>query len=94
MEMMDRVVVVTGGGSGIGEALAVAVKNSGARHVVVADLDVDEAQRVAGAVDGTGVGVDVSDESALRSLVEETERDHGPIDLFCSNAGVVTVAGA
>lgn len=90
---MDRVVVVTGGGSGIGEALAVAAKSSGARHVVVADLDVDEAKRVAGAVGGTGAGVDVSDESAIRNLVEETERDHGPIDLFCSNAGFVTVAG-
>ncbi len=90
---MDRVVVVTGGGSGIGEALAVAAKDAGARHIVVADLRAEEAKRVAGAVHGTGVGLDVSDESAIQNLVDETEQAHGPIDLFCSNAGFVTAAG-
>ncbi|MDH4278078.1 MAG: SDR family NAD(P)-dependent oxidoreductase [Acidimicrobiia bacterium] len=93
MDMMDRVVVVTGGGSGIGEALAVAARQAGARHVVVADLHADQAERVAAAVDGTGIGLDVSDESAIRNLVEQTEEAHGPIDLFCSNAGFVTAAG-
>ena len=70
----DKTVLVTGGGSGIGEALAVAAKDAGARHVVVADLDADEAKRVAGAVGGTGAGLDVSDESAIRNLVDEIER--------------------
>lgn len=93
MELNDRVVVVTGGGSGIGEALAVAAKEAGARHVVVADLNEDEAQRVAEAIGGTGVGVDVSDEAAIKALVDQTEDAHGPIDLFVSNAGYVTMAG-
>ena len=52
MELNDRVVVITGGGSGIGEALAHAAKEAGARHVVVADLNADEAARVAADVDG------------------------------------------
>ena len=93
MDIKDRIVVVTGGGSGIGEALAVAAAGAGARHVVAADLNGTEAERVAALVNGTGVELDVSDESAIAALVEETEQRHGPIDLFCSNAGFVTVAG-
>ncbi len=93
MDIKDRVVVVTGGGSGIGEALAVAAKGAGARHVVVADLHGEQADRVAQAVGGTGLEVDVSDEAAIQDLVERTETAQGPIDLFCSNAGFVTAAG-
>jgi NAD(P)-dependent dehydrogenase (short-subunit alcohol dehydrogenase family) len=93
MELNDRVVVITGGGSGIGEALAVAASAAGARHVVVADLDAAQAERVAAAVGGTGVGIDVRDEAAVQRLVHDTEDAHGPIDLFVSNAGYVTTAG-
>lgn len=93
MELNDRVVVITGGGSGIGEALALAAKAAGARHVVVADLDEAQAQRVAAAVGGTGIGIDVRDETAVQRLVHDTEDTHGPIDLFVSNAGYVTTAG-
>ena len=93
MELNDRVVVITGGGSGIGEALAVAAKAEGARHVVVADLDGAQAERVAALVGGTGVAIDVRDEDAIRRLVDETESAHGPIDLFVSNAGYVTAHG-
>lgn len=93
MELNDRVVVITGGGSGIGEALAVAAKDAGARHVVVADLDGVQAARVAAAVGGTGVALDVRDEAAVQRLVHDTEDAHGPIDLFVSNAGYVTTAG-
>lgn len=93
MELQDRVVVITGGGSGIGEALAHAANEAGARHVVVADLNGAEAQRVAGEIGGTGVEIDVRDEAAIQRLVDDTQSAHGPIDLFVSNAGYVTSAG-
>jgi NAD(P)-dependent dehydrogenase (short-subunit alcohol dehydrogenase family) len=93
MDLKDRVVVITGGGSGIGEALARAARAEGARHVVVADLHEAQAARVAAEVAGTGVGIDVRDEAAIRSLVNDTEDRHGPIDLFVSNAGFVTTGG-
>ena len=93
MELADRIVVVTGGGSGIGEAIARAAHQEGARHLVVADLHEEQALRVAEDISGTAVGIDVRDESAIRQLVQSTEDAHGPIDLFVSNAGYVTSAG-
>ena len=93
MELNDRVVVITGGGSGIGEALARAAAEVGARHVVVADLNGTEAARVAGEIGGTGVEIDVRDEAAIQRLVDDTQHANGPIDLFVSNAGYVTSAG-
>ena len=93
MELTDRVVVVTGGGSGIGEALARAAHAAGARHVVVADLHGDQAARVADEIGGTAVEIDVRDEAAIVAMVESTLDAHGPIDLFVSNAGFVTAAG-
>ncbi|MEQ8440011.1 MAG: SDR family oxidoreductase [Ilumatobacter fluminis] len=93
MELENRVVVITGGGSGIGEALAKAANAAGARHVVVADLHGAEAGRVAAEIGGTGVEIDVRDEAAIKQLVDDTESAQGPIDLFVSNAGYVTTAG-
>jgi NAD(P)-dependent dehydrogenase (short-subunit alcohol dehydrogenase family) len=93
MELQDRVVVVTGAGSGIGEAIARASHAAGARHVVVSDLNGAEAGRVAADIGGTAVTLDVRDEAAIRQMVESTLDAHGPIDLFVSNAGFVTAAG-
>ena len=93
MELNNKVVVVTGGGSGIGEAIARAAHAAGARHVVVADLHGDEADRVAAEIGGTGAAIDVRDEAAIQRLVADTEQAHGPIGLFVSNAGYVTSAG-
>jgi NAD(P)-dependent dehydrogenase (short-subunit alcohol dehydrogenase family) len=93
MDLGDKVVVVTGGGSGIGAALAEAADEAGARHVVVADLDGEAAGAVADSVGGTAATLDVRDEAALAELVRSTELAHGGIDLFCSNAGFVTQGG-
>ena len=95
MELKDRVVVITGAGSGIGEALAKAASAQGARHVVVTDLNAEQAARVAAEIgDGaSSAGLDVRDEAAIQALVAATEDAHGPIDLFASNAGYVTMGG-
>ncbi|MET0340979.1 MAG: SDR family NAD(P)-dependent oxidoreductase [Polyangiales bacterium] len=88
MRVAGKVVVVTGGAKGIGRALSERFAKEGAKHVVVADLDGDAASEVARAIGGTGVRVDVARESELSALIDDTERTHGPIDLFCSNAGI------
>lgn len=95
MELNDRIAVVTGGAKGIGYALAEAFLAEGARAVVVADLDqglVDDA--VASLGDRAhGRAIDVSERRQVHDLVAAVEDEHGPIDLFVSNAGIGTGAG-
>jgi NAD(P)-dependent dehydrogenase (short-subunit alcohol dehydrogenase family) len=85
MELVDRVAVVTGGCSGIGAGLARRFLQEGARVVVVADLQLDGAPE--GAV---AHRCDVSREHEVAELVARVLRDYGQVDLFCSNAGVLT----
>jgi NAD(P)-dependent dehydrogenase (short-subunit alcohol dehydrogenase family) len=88
MRVKDKVVVVTGGASGIGRALARRFAADGAKHVVVADLDGKGAAAVAKEIGGSSTQINVSNEAEILALIEATERDHGPIALFCSNAGI------
>ncbi len=87
MELNDKVAVVTGGSGGIGRAMAKAFLAEGARTVVLADLDPDAVTAAAGELGCEGHVCDVTDESQVANLVESTLATHGPIDLFCSNAG-------
>jgi NAD(P)-dependent dehydrogenase (short-subunit alcohol dehydrogenase family) len=93
MKLTDKVVVVTGAARGIGRALCERFHREGAGAVVVADLDGEEAQSVAHAVGGLAVCCDVAREGDIVRLVEDTERRFGPVDLFCSNAGIAVVDG-
>jgi len=88
MQVAGKVVVVTGGANGIGRALCEAFHRAGAAKVVVADLDLAGAQAVAAVVDGKALQCDVGREQDIRHVIEETERQFGPIALFCSNAGI------
>ena len=93
MDLHDKVAVVTGGGNGIGAALCRRFAAEGARTVVVADLDAARATAVAAEVGGEAAALDVSDGDAVAALVDRTEEAHGPIDLFCSNAGIGGIGG-
>ena len=93
MELADKVVVVTGGASGIGKALAQRFAREGARGVVVADRDADGAKAVADEIGGLAMSTDVSVEADVRHLVDQATEAYGPIDLFCSNAGIALGAG-
>jgi NAD(P)-dependent dehydrogenase (short-subunit alcohol dehydrogenase family) len=93
VELADRHVVVTGGGSGIGRALAQRFAAEGARAVVVADLNMSGARAVAEEIGGLAVATDVGREASIRELVSRAEDAYGPIDLFFSNAGVPGPAG-
>jgi NAD(P)-dependent dehydrogenase (short-subunit alcohol dehydrogenase family) len=93
MDLRDKVVVVTGGGSGIGAAMARRFAVEGARAVVVADLRQAGAAEVAAEVERAGATglatvTDVAAEPEVRALVDQVLERFERVDLFCSNAGV------
>ena len=90
MHVKDKVCVVTGAASGIGEAVARAYAQAGARGVVVADLKSsrDKLASVAAEIGGLAVPADVAQESEIQSLIATAETRFGPVDVFFSNAGL------
>jgi NAD(P)-dependent dehydrogenase (short-subunit alcohol dehydrogenase family) len=93
-EIGGKAAFVTGGGSGIGRALAEALAAEGAA-VAVADILADNARRVADAVGvagGTAVAIacDVSDRASVRRAKEEANSALGPVSLLFANAGVTS----
>jgi NAD(P)-dependent dehydrogenase (short-subunit alcohol dehydrogenase family) len=83
----DRCVVVTGGGHGIGRALAERFARDGAR-VVVADVHLPRAEKIAARIGGMAVHCDVGDPDAVADLVARAVDAYGPVYAFCSNAGI------
>jgi NAD(P)-dependent dehydrogenase (short-subunit alcohol dehydrogenase family) len=90
MHVKNKVCVVTGAASGIGEAVARAYAEAGARGVVVADLKTsrDRLAGVAGEIEGLAVTADVGQESDVKALIAAAEARFGPVDVFFSNAGL------
>lgn len=98
MKVDQKTAIVTGGGGGIGGALATRLAREGAR-VVVADLDAGAAAAVAEQVNSqrsgaaVGAGADVSDTAEIQRLIELAENEFGPVDLYFANAGITGAAG-
>ena len=87
-----NVVAITGGGRGIGRAMARALAAQGAR-VAVCDLDGDTAAATAAELGGDAIGlaVDVTDHAALVAFVDTVEERLGPLDVMINNAGIMPV---
>ena len=89
--LATRIALVTGGGSGIGRAVALRLAAEGA-CVVVADRDLDSASAVAGEIGGPDVAVavraDVTDEAAVTAAVRDATLAFGGVDLVVNNAGL------
>ncbi len=88
MKIEGKVVVVTGGASGIGRGLCLRFAKENARAVIVADRDAAGALAVAREINGLSVTCDVAREEDIVNLVAQTEDRFGTLDLFCSNAGI------
>jgi len=97
MELEGRVAVVTGGGSGIGRAMAEAFARERAT-VVVADIDEDAAATVVASVrarggEALGVRTDVTELASVQALAETTFKTFGKVHVLCNNAGVALWGG-
>ncbi len=95
MKICGKIAVVTGAASGIGRALAIALAGAGARRVVCADINLEGARTTAADCGSAGRAerCDVGREDDIRGLIERIEAEEGPIDLFCSNAGIAIGGG-
>ena len=85
--------VVTGAASGIGRALACRYKAEGARGIAVADVQEPALNELANEIGALAVVCDVSSEAQIVDLVQRAEHELGPIDVFCSNAGLIRGSG-
>jgi NAD(P)-dependent dehydrogenase (short-subunit alcohol dehydrogenase family) len=90
--MADAGVVVTGGGGGIGRAIARRLAAGGAR-VVVSDLNAEAAKAVAAEIGGLAVPGDAGTEEGVAGLIAAARDYLGEIDVYCSNAGTGAGAG-
>jgi NAD(P)-dependent dehydrogenase (short-subunit alcohol dehydrogenase family) len=91
-DVKDKIAVITGGASGIGQGIARALANEGA-HIVVGDIDPDNANKTAEDLRGLGVRslavrTDVRDPASVNSLFEAAQSEFGGVDLVFNNAGV------
>jgi NAD(P)-dependent dehydrogenase (short-subunit alcohol dehydrogenase family) len=98
VKVAQKVAVVTGGGSGIGRAIAQRLVAAGAK-VVVADIDAEAAAEAAARINderagaSVAVGGDVSDEACVQGLIDRAESTFGPVDLYFANAGITGTKG-
>jgi NAD(P)-dependent dehydrogenase (short-subunit alcohol dehydrogenase family) len=97
MEVNGKVVVVTGGASGIGKSLCERFTREGARAVIVSDINQEGIDAtvadIADKTEALGIRSDVGNEADVNDLVAATLKRFGQIDLFCSNAGIFTAGG-
>src|SRR4051812_40772998 len=93
MQVREKVIVVTGGAHGIGQAMCRRFAREGAKAVVVADRDAAAATQVAKEIGGLAVPTDVSNEAEVKRLAERAVQAFGQIDLFCCNAGIAVDGG-
>jgi NAD(P)-dependent dehydrogenase (short-subunit alcohol dehydrogenase family) len=91
-DVRGGVTLVTGGGRGIGRAIAQRLASDGMR-VAVAARTQSEVENVASAIGGVALVLDVTDREAVTSAVDRVERELGPIDLLVNNAGVLERGG-
>lgn len=85
--LTGRVAMVTGGGSGIGEGIAKALAAEGAL-VAVADIDAEGAMRVADAIGGLALPLDVTDRAACRAAIERAAAELGPVQVLVCSAAI------
>ncbi|QXZ81231.1 L-iditol 2-dehydrogenase [Rhizobium sp. L51/94] len=93
MRLKDKVALITGGARGIGLGFAEAFVKEGAR-VVIADIDINRATKAAAVIGdrASAVKLDVTDLSAIESVVKSVDQEFGGIDILINNAAIFDMA--
>lgn len=91
ISVKDKVVIVTGAASGLGEADARMLATEGAK-VVMTDINTDAGERIAGEIGATFFEQDVSSESRWSDLMNLVSKDFGKLDGLVNNAGIAVIA--
>jgi len=89
VNIKDKTCVITGAAGGIGAALARRFAAEGAAAVYVADVQAEPLNAVAEEIGGVALPCDATREADIAALIDQAETASGPIDVFCSNAGVI-----
>lgn len=92
-DLTGTIVLVTGAGNGIGKAIAHAAAAAGCR-VVATDIDEAAARRVAEAIGGTALALDIRDEAAWEDTFRTIASSMGPVDILVNNAGIIHTGNA
>ena len=87
MNIQGQAALVTGGGSGLGEATARELAHLGAR-VAVLDINLANAQKVAGEIGGVAVQCDITDGASLQAAIDAAAASHGPARILAHIAGI------
>ena len=87
MQINGQAALVTGGGSGLGEATARELARLGAK-VAVLDLNLDNAKKVAADINGLAIQCDVSSGDSMQSAIEQASAAHGPARILMQIAGI------
>ncbi len=91
MEIVMKTALVTGASRGIGAEIAKALAKEGAFVYVNCSKSIEDARLLADQIGGKAIMADVSDEKAVRSMIEEIERERGGVDILVNNAGISLV---
>ncbi len=94
MKIKDKIILVTGGANGIGKALCERFHAEGAEKVFVADLEFDNAEKVAESINGKAFRLNVADEENCKQVVTQILDECGRIDFVASNAGIGGAEGS
>ncbi len=86
-DLEGRSALITGGASGIGKAIGVALAEQGVR-VVIADLNEESGQALAGEIHGRAIRCDVTDEASVENAIQSVISNEGQLDIMVNNAGI------
>lgn len=88
MKIKDKIILITGGANGIGKGLCERFAVEGAEKIIVTDIDLENAKKVADSTNGKYFQLDVSNEEQVKEVVAQILQEFGRIDLVISNAGI------